>query len=68
VATETGIVQGADYQVFESSLFADYATAGIENESLSLAIAGVAGALIVVAVGTGILAAIRLRHDSSTTV
>ena len=68
VTTETGIVQTADDQIFDSSLFADYATAGIENESLSLAIAGVAGALIVLAVGTGILAAIRLRHDSATTV
>jgi cobalt/nickel transport system permease protein len=68
VANETGIIESAGDHPLDSGVFADYATAGIRNESLSLAIAGVAGTLIVLAVGTGVFAAVRQRRDSTTTV
>lgn len=68
VAAETGIIGSADQHPLDNGLFADYATAGIENESLSLAIAGVAGTLIVLAVGTGILASVRRRNQPASTV
>jgi cobalt/nickel transport system permease protein len=41
------------------SLFADYATQGLDNEVLSLAVAGMAGVLIVLTVGFGLFASLR---------
>jgi cobalt/nickel transport system permease protein len=61
VAEETGFsAQGADHALGES-FFADYATAGVGNETLSLAIAGAAGALITLLVGYGVFYAMRER-------
>jgi cobalt/nickel transport system permease protein len=62
VATDTGIAENATEHGLGDSVFADYATTGIENESLSLAIAGIAGTLITLAVGSGIFYAIRERR------
>jgi cobalt/nickel transport system permease protein len=62
VATDTGIAENATEHGLAGSLFADYATTGIDNESLSLAIAGIAGTLITLAVGAGVFYAIRERH------
>ena len=56
VASETGIT-GAD-PAFGGGIFADYATEGIDNQGLSLAIAGVAGSLITLAVGYGLFSAL----------
>ncbi|MEN8233630.1 MAG: energy-coupling factor ABC transporter permease [Actinomycetota bacterium] len=65
VAEETGIAASGGGHALGGSMFADYATAGIENEAVSLAVAGIAGTLIVLAVGGGIIAAVReKRHDS----
>ncbi len=58
VALDTGI-SGAGDSPLSSGPFADYATAGIDNERLSLAIAGVAGSLVTLAVGFGLFAAAR---------
>ncbi len=44
--------------ILESSLFSDYATSGVGNQSLSLAIAGLCGVLITLAVGIGFFAGI----------
>ena len=56
VAEDLGI-SGED----SSGLFADYATTGIENEALSLAIAGIAGVIVTGAVLAGLLLATRTR-------
>ncbi len=61
VAGETGLAKVAQDHALDTSIFSDYATAGLDNESLSLAIAGIAGVMIVLAVGWGILAAVRDR-------
>ncbi len=42
--------------------FADYATAGISNETLSLAVAGVVGTVVTLAVAAGIFLAVRERQ------
>lgn len=60
VAEDTGITAG-EARLFERSIFADYATAGIGNEVLGLAVAGIAGVLIVAAVGWGLLIGVRQR-------
>lgn len=59
VAIEAGFAESADDHSLGDSIFADYATAGLENEGLSLAIAGIAGTLIALAVGWGLLSAVR---------
>lgn len=56
VAADTGIV-GQETQ--SGSIFADYATTGIENEPLSLAIAGLVGVALTLCVGFGLFRAIR---------
>jgi cobalt/nickel transport system permease protein len=56
VAESTGI---SGSENLSGSIFADYATAGIGNETLSLAIAGFAGVLIVAAVTFGMIYAVR---------
>lgn len=59
VALDTGITSNAADSPLSNGLFADYATEGVENESLSLAIAGVAGTVVTLAVGFGLFAAAR---------
>lgn len=62
VAEDTGFAEVAADHALEGSIFADYATAGISNESLSLAVAGLVGTLVTLAVAAGILLAVRERH------
>ncbi len=62
VATEAGFADSAQDHAFGSSLFAGYATAGISNEPVSLAVAGLAGVGITAAVGFGVFAAVRDRR------
>lgn len=50
---------------FGSSIFADYATAGVASERVSLAIAGVTGTVLTVAVGGGFLLLLRDRRPRS---
>ena len=61
VAADTGIAASATESAASSSLFADYATAGIGNESLSLAVAGVTGVALTLFVGAGVFLALRRR-------
>jgi cobalt/nickel transport system permease protein len=61
VGEDTGFATSGQAHSLGGSLFADYATEGIANEQLSLAVAGITGTLIVLAVGAGIFAAIRGR-------
>jgi len=62
VAEDTGFIDAAQDHAFGSSIFADYATAGVASEPVSLAIAGVAGTLLTLAVGTGLLLLVRDRR------
>jgi len=53
VAIDKGM-ESDQAHALENSIFADYATTGIGNETLSLAVAGISGAVITLAVGYGL--------------
>ncbi len=59
VAEDTGFIESAEDHAFGGFVFADYATAGIDNEPLSLAVAGAAGVALTLAVTAGIWMAVR---------
>lgn len=62
VAEDTGIASVAGDHPLAGSIFADYATSGIENERASLAVAGAAGTLLTLTVGWGLAVAARDRR------
>jgi cobalt/nickel transport system permease protein len=64
VAADTGIAESARDNPLGGSLFADYATEGIGNEGLSLAVAGLSGIVLTVAVGAGVLSGVRRRKPT----
>lgn len=66
VASDQGFIDSAGDHSFADSLFADYATRGIDNEELSLAIAGITGVALTLVVGTGIVVASRQRRRPAT--
>ncbi len=66
VAAETGLNRLAQDHALDNVIFSDYATAGLANESLSLAVAGGAGVIIVLAVGWGLLSAVHARGRDRT--
>lgn len=59
VAIDEGFIDSATDHAFAGSPFADYATRGVGNEQLSLAIAGVAGAALALLVAYGLAVASR---------
>ncbi len=59
VAEDKGFIDSGRDHALDSSVFADYATRGIDNETLSLAVAGLAGVAITLLVGYGIVSASR---------
>jgi len=61
VAEDQGFITSAEDHVLASGPFADYATAGLRNESVSLAVAGVTGVVISLLVGLGIVTVVRDR-------
>ena len=63
VAEDTGISGQAS--PLEASIFSDYAVEGLENPTLSLAIAGIVGSLVTLAVGGGLIVALRRRRDDT---
>jgi cobalt/nickel transport system permease protein len=65
VAEDTGFRAAAEEHPLAGSIFADYATSGIGNERVSLAVAGAAGTLITLAVGSGLLLAARDRRRTA---
>lgn len=67
VAEQTGIAESASDHALSGNLFADYATEGLENEAVSLAVAGGAGTLITLTVGWGVFYAAR-KNDTSRRV
>ena len=62
VAEDAGFADSAGEHALASSPFADYATVGLSNESLSLAVAGTAGVIITLVVVTGLVLAVRERR------
>jgi cobalt/nickel transport system permease protein len=66
VAQDLGFDEAEQEHAFGSSLFADYATVGVASERVSLAIAGTAGTLLTLAVGTGLLLLVRDRRRGGT--
>jgi cobalt/nickel transport system permease protein len=63
VAEDEGFDTAAREHPFSGSVFADYATRGVASEPVSLAIAGVGGVLLTVAVGSGLFLAVRRGRD-----
>ncbi len=64
VAIDQGFASSAEDHLLDGFLFADYATDGIDNETVSLAVAGAAGTAITLAVGWGLVVALRDRPSS----
>jgi cobalt/nickel transport system permease protein len=62
VAEDTGFVDTAEDHALGSSIFADYATSGVGDETLSLAVAGVVGVTVTLLVGAGLVLAVRDRR------
>lgn len=59
VAASTGITEGRAEQALARGPFSDYATRGIDNQAVSLAIAGLTGVVLCLTVGTGIIGVAR---------
>jgi cobalt/nickel transport system permease protein len=59
VAEDTGIIASGQDHSLADFVFADYATAGIDNETLSLAIAGIVGTIVTLLVAYGLLMGLR---------
>jgi cobalt/nickel transport system permease protein len=64
VAADQGFSESAGEHALSSSIFADYATRGVGDGRLSLAVAGASGVAIVLAVGSGLFAAVRDRRPA----
>jgi cobalt/nickel transport system permease protein len=62
VALDQGIAAQAQDHALAAGPFADYATEGLGNETVSLAVAGTAGVVITLLVGLGIALAVRDRR------
>ena len=59
VAADKGFAASAQEPVLADSVFADYATSGLGNEALSLALAGAAGVVLTLLVGYGLVSTSR---------
>lgn len=66
VATDQGFADSAADHALASGVFADYATAGVANQTLSLAIAGAVGVAITLALAFGLFLAVRDRRRESS--
>ena len=65
VAQDKGFADSAEDHALGDGVFADYATRGIDNEELSLAIAGCAGVALTLVVGWGLVSAPRRLRAST---
>ncbi len=67
VAARNGIQGSEEPHVLASSMFADYATEGVDNKSMSLAAAGLTGVTLTLLVGAGMVASARaLKRDGGS--
>jgi hypothetical protein len=64
VATDKGISQNAKDHSLSDSPFADYGTKGVDNARLSTGLAGIAGVAITLALGSGLVLAVRRRDHA----
>jgi len=62
VATDEGFITSARDHALDHSVFADYATSGIDNANVSLAVAGLTGAALTLLIGYGLISATRHRQ------
>ncbi len=67
-AEDTGFAASAEEHSLADTLFSDYATAGLENETVSLAVAGIVGVTITLAVGWGLFFVVRRPDRDSSPV
>lgn len=65
VAVDLGFDEAGQEHLLADSVFSDYATTGVASAPVSLALAGIAGTLLTLAVGTGLLLAIRDRRGGA---
>jgi cobalt/nickel transport system permease protein len=65
VAVDKGFIDSGSESAMAGSIFADYATEGISNETVSLAVAGIVGTIVTLAVAGGIFLALRERRGRS---
>jgi cobalt/nickel transport system permease protein len=65
VAADKGFIDSGSESAVAGSIFADYATEGISNETVSLAVAGIVGTIVTLAVAGGIFLALRERRGRS---
>lgn len=61
VAEQTGFADSAEESATADAPFADYETAGVEDERLGGGLAGVAGVLLVLVLAGGVALAVRRR-------
>jgi hypothetical protein len=59
VAEDTGFIDSGQDHSLADFVFADYATAGIANETLSLAVAGIVGTIVTLLVVYGLFMGLR---------
>lgn len=59
VAEDTGFIDSGQDHSLADFIFADYATAGISNETLSLAVAGIVGTVVTLLVAHGLFMGVR---------
>jgi cobalt/nickel transport system permease protein len=67
VAEDQGFAAAEQPHAFDSSVFAGYATEGVSNENVSLAVAGITGSLLTLAVGGGLVLAVRRPRSRAET-
>lgn len=65
VAEQTGFLDSAEDSPVADSPFADYTTTGVDDERLSVGIAGVLGTLVVLVLAGGLAMALRRRTPES---
>ncbi len=63
VAEDTGFIDSGEDHSLADSLFADYATQGMSNETLSLAIAGIVGTVVSLLVAYGLFMGVRQTRE-----
>lgn len=68
VAGETGFLSSAEDSATADSPFADYTTKGVDNERLSVGLAGILGTLIVGSIAGGLFWLVRRRDRTDELV
>lgn len=66
VAEQTGFIDSAEDSATADSPLADYAVRGVDDERLSVGIAGVVGVLVMLLVSTGLFWVLRRRDRADT--